>query len=331
MVGIQTLTLTQTQTQTRIRIRHPVRTTNAPVTLLPLAIAGGVAVAGVSWGFAEARAYTVRRVDVPILAPGSKPIRVLHVSDLHLTPGQRAKVAWVRSLADESPDLVVNTGDNLAHMEAVPSVLEAFEPLFEVPGVFVHGSNDYFAPRPKNPFGYFRGPSRVKRRPHRLPTRALTQGFEDRGWVNLNNRRGSVEAAGRTVTLVGMDDPHVERDRMPESSNERGDLHLGVVHAPYRRALEALLGDGAALALAGHTHGGQVCVPGFGALVTNCDLDTRRVKGLHGWPGRRPDFENGADGMWLHVSAGIGTSPYVRVRFACRPEATMLTLVEKVV
>ncbi|MGH3425921.1 MAG: metallophosphoesterase, partial [Nocardioidaceae bacterium] len=74
------------------------------------------------------------------------------------------------------------------------------------------------------------------------------------------------------------------------------------------------------LVFAGHTHGGQLCVPGFGALVTNCDVGRARAKGLHR---HRVD---GHDPTWLHVSAGLGTSPYAPVRFACRPEATLATL-----
>ena len=85
--------------------------------------------------------------------------------------------------------------------------------------------------------------------------------------------------------------------------------------------------DDVDLAIAGHTHGGQLALPFWGALVTNCDLDTRRAKGLHGWPGPRPDQPGGAGSTWMHVSAGLGTSPYAPVRFACRPEATLLTLV----
>jgi predicted MPP superfamily phosphohydrolase len=60
--------------------------------------------------------------------------------------------------------------------------------------------------------------------------------------------------------------------------------------------------------------------------VTNCDLDRARASGLHGWPGARPDREGGEGSTWLHVSAGAGTSPYAQVRFACRPEATLMTL-----
>ena len=78
--------------------------------------------------------------------------------------------------------------------------------------------------------------------------------------------------------------------------------------------------DGFSLLLAGHTHGGQVCVPGVGALVTNCGLDRRMAKGLHRWPGTP---------AWLHVSAGLGTHPTAPIRFACRPEASLLTLIPR--
>jgi predicted MPP superfamily phosphohydrolase len=122
------------------------------------------------------------------------------------------------------------------------------------------------------------------------------------------------------VSFVGLDDPHIGRDNLPEPTADTGDLRVGVVHAPYLRALGALRDDGARLILAGHTHGGQVCLPGYGTLVTNCDLDRRRARGLHAWP-------DGAEDTWLHVSAGLGTSPYAPVRVACRPEATILTLV----
>lgn len=293
-----------------------------------LAVAGITAAAGLAWGLAEANAYTTRRVTVPVLPAGSAPVRILHVSDLHLTPGQERRIAWVRSLRRENVDLVVNTGDNLGHADAVPAVARALTPLLELPGVFVYGSNDYYGPTPLNPFKYFAGPSGLEPQRPPLPTGELTKMLEGGGWVNLNSSRAELLVAGHDLSFVGMDDPHIGRDVMPVDDGVRGDLHIGVVHAPYRRALDALRADGAALTLAGHTHGGQVCVPGVGALVTNCDLDRGRVKGLHGYPGLRPD-RGGDDSMWLHVSAGIGTSPYAPVRFACRPEATVLTLVPR--
>lgn len=297
-------------------------------------VVGGLAAtaaAGLAWAVVEAQWYTLRRHTVPALEPGAPELRVLHLSDLHLTPYQHRKIAWVRSLAALEPHLVVDTGDNMAHLAALPSLLHALEPLLSRPGAFVMGSNDYYAPIAKNPARYLTPDARhhgIQDHP-RLPADELADALRGAGWKDLTNRRDAVEVDGRRVSLVGVDDPHLDLDRFPVTRGHRSpaDLHLGVAHAPYRRVLDAMHADGAGLVLAGHTHGGQLCVPGWGALVTNCDLDTRRAKGLHGWPGPRPDAEGGEDSTWLHVSAGLGTSPYTPVRFACRPEATLLTLV----
>jgi len=285
--------------------------------------AGALALTGaatLAWSLVEAHAFTLRRSTVPVLPAGSEPLRILHLSDLHLTPGQRDKIAWVRALGNEPIDLVVTTGDNLAHELSVPPLLGAYQPLMRHPGVFVFGSNDYFGPRPKNPLAYVGGPSLLHARARDLPVEDLRAGLVEGGWVDVNNARATLTVNGLKIRVVGLDDPHIERDELPGGRRAAADLVLGVVHAPYRRALQALTDDGAQLILAGHTHGGQVCVPGFGALVTNCDLDTARAKGLSTWPD--------AAGPWLHVSAGLGTSPFAPVRLACRPEATVLTLVE---
>ncbi|WP_258934393.1 hypothetical protein [Nesterenkonia pannonica] len=66
-------------------------------------------------------------------------------------PGQRKAFEWLRQLADLEPDLVINTGDNLSHPDAVDEVLDALAALRQFPGAFVPGSNDYFAPQLKNP------------------------------------------------------------------------------------------------------------------------------------------------------------------------------------
>lgn len=278
----------------------------------------------------EVRSYRLRRFDVPVLAPGSRPLRVLHLSDLHLTPGLRGRAAWVRKLAALEPDLVVNTGDNLAHPEAIPTVLDALGPLLSVPGVFVFGSNDYYGPKLKNPARYLQPLERIRRGNERshaeaidLPWKELRDELSAAGWLDLTNARGSLTVDGRRLVFAGVDDPHLGKDRLDEVAGPAadGDLAVGVAHAPYLRVLDAFQRDGYQLVLAGHTHGGQLCVPGYGALVTNCDLDRARVKGVS----RHPK-EGGPGASWMHVSAGLGTSPYARVRFACPPEATLLTL-----
>lgn len=277
--------------------------------------------------------FTVRSHAVAVLPPGARPIRLLHVSDLHLTPRQRLKRTWVRSLAALEPDLVITTGDNLAHPGAVPAALDALGPLLGVPGAFVLGSNDYYAPVMKNPARYLLPSSRrsaASAEPRTLPTEELVAGLTRAGWLDLTNTRGELLVGDLRVSVVGVDDPHLERDDFPAASTRpRGAVHLGLSHAPYTRVLDQLAADGADLILAGHTHGGQLRVPGYGALVTNCDLDTGRARGLHGWPGPRPDAPGGRHSTWLNVSAGLGTSPFTPVRFACRPEVSLIELLAR--
>ncbi len=274
----------------------------------------------------EVRAFTLREVTVPVLPPGSTPLRVLHLSDTHMTPGQHKKQQWLRELASLEPDLVVNTGDNLAHLDAVPSVLRAYGDLLDLPGVFVFGSNDYYSPVKKNPSHYLRGGTGVSsggdwRREKDLPFEELRSAFTQRGWTDLNNRHDAVEVDGRTLSFVGVDDPHLEFDELDDvPADTSSDLAIGVAHAPYLRVLDRWNASGYPLIMAGHTHGGQLRLPFYGALVTNCDLDRARARGLH------THQVDGHDPSWLHVSAGLGTSPFTPVRFACRPEATLLTL-----
>jgi predicted MPP superfamily phosphohydrolase len=287
-------------------------------------LAGAVAAAGaacVGYGvLVERDWYRLRRERVRALEPGRPPLTVLHLSDLHLTVADSRRLAFLERLAAEPVDLVVLTGDMLGEPGALDPVLEAlgrFKP--RLGAVAVLGSNDYWAPRFRNPLGYFLGPSSRRRRSSgRNPWRELVDGLEARGWTVLSNRRGRLG----DVELAGMDDPHIRRDdpavAVPADGQAPPRLRLGVVHSPYRRALDAFAGNGYELVLAGHTHGGQVRLPGVGALVTNCDLPRDRVRGLSRW---------GAS--WLHVSAGLGTSKYAPFRFACRPEASVLTVVSR--
>lgn len=290
-------------------------------------VAAGLAIAGAATlayaSLIERNMFTLRRFDVPVLPPDAEPLRVLHLSDLHLTPNQRRKQQFVADLAGLDPDLVVVTGDNIAHRDAVPAVVRAYTPLFRFPGAFVFGSNDYNGPVFKNPFRYFDRDREHVPGGEELPYEELRTVLTDAGWADLDNARTVIKAGGRSVELVGVDDPHIQRDDYEAVAgpiDPDADVHIGVTHSPEPRVLDDMAADGFELLLAGHTHGGQVCVPGVGALVTNCGLDRRMAKGLHRWPG---------SDAWLHVSAGLGTHPTAPVRFACLPEASLLTLVAR--
>ncbi|MDN5558395.1 MAG: metallophosphoesterase [Ruaniaceae bacterium] len=319
---------------------HPI------VRALAAGAAGGTA--ALLWGLAEARhGFTVRTHTIETRTP--RPLTILHISDLHLTRRDRPRVSFVRSLAALKPDFVVLTGDNFGDPTGPATCTEALQPLLELPGAFVFGSHDYVSGAFKSPIVYFgSGDEPPTISAPDLPAEAFADTLVAAGWTDLNNARTHVVVNGLNLALVGVNDPHVGYDRYPEPDADHGDLQLALLHAPYTRVLDSAWNDGSDLALAGHTHGGQVCVPFYGALVNNADIPTWRASGLQGWPGLRPDGElieprrllapypreqaklatadPSRPPMWLNISAGVGTSPHAPVRFACRPEVSLLHL-----
>ncbi len=297
---------------------------------------GAVAVTGaacVAYGtFIERKQYTLRTASIPVLPKGAADIRVLHLSDLHMAPWETDKQQWVRDLAALDPHLVVDTGDNLGHRDGLTGLRAALDVFAGVPGVYVNGSNDYWGPSFKNPLRYFMGPSKHAHAAERLDTDALEHYLDSLGWKSLNNAAATTEVQGTIIDFFGVNDPHRGYDRLDRipgaldelrEDDDRGPrLLVGVAHAPYQYVLNSFVTHGAEVVFAGHTHGGQVCIPGYGAVVTNCDIPRRQVKGLSLW-------RHGFHSAYLNVSAGLGTSIYSPFRFACKPEATLLTLTAK--
>ena len=268
--------------------------------------------------------YQLRQAEIPILPAGHAPIRILHFSDLHLTPARKTEIRDIKSFIDLAPDLIISTGDFLAHMEAVPVALDALDKLLNIPGLYVFGSNDYYAPKPKNPFKYLL-PGHGKRiHGEDLPWPELDKALQSRGWKNLNHSRATLKVNDTIIESRGTDDAHLEFDNysLVAGKPDACDIAIGVTHAPYLRILNGMAQDGLDAIFAGHTHGGQVRLPlpgGSRALTTNCDLPTWRARGL----------TKVANEPYLHVSAGMGTSPFARIRVASPPEVSLVTLTAK--
>ncbi|MEX2505260.1 MAG: metallophosphoesterase [Egicoccus sp.] len=274
----------------------------------------------------ERRWYRLRHLALPgaLRRPADTPdgrLRILHVSDLHLVPGQDHRVRFLGSLSRLDHDLIVATGDLLGATHAEDVTADALAPLTSGgrPGVVVLGSNDLFAPVPKSPAVYFRAPTQGVHG-QSLDTPRLEARLAEYGYRTLHGEALTLDLPAGRVGVGGFDDPHLPTTVLPAVADvtpESGDavVHLGLVHAPYLSALDVLVEAGHDLLLAGHTHGGQVRLPGIGALVTNCDLPLDQARGESRYRGR-----------WLHVSPGLGHSRYAPFRFACRPEATLLEL-----
>lgn len=301
-----------------------------------VALGAGALAAGI-WGVAIGKhQFRLRHVVAPLLDEGAEPIRVLHLSDIHMAPWDSDAVSWISNLIDAKPHLIVGTGDFLGHPRGLPALREALVPLKGIPGVVVHGSNDRLAPRFKNPFGYLFSPSTPE--DHRgtpLDFEGLLELYRDLGWSDINNQTTRMTLAGSVLDFVGVGDAHFGEDDLAglparvealrEEFDSEATLHsrvttIGVTHAPYRRVLDSFATNDADIIFAGHTHGGQVCLPGGLALTTNSDLPRTYASGLHQW-------QHGPKKSLLHVSAGLGTSIYAPIRLFCPPEATIVTLV----
>jgi predicted MPP superfamily phosphohydrolase len=307
-----------------------VATPAAKAALTAVAAVGAVGAGAATWGMGiERYLFTVRYHALRVLPRDADALRILHISDAHMAPWQHRKQEWIAGLARLEPDLIVNTGDNIGHRDGLSGLRDAFEPFTGVPGLFVHGSNDFQGPSFRNPLRYFTGPSQRNPEIEEMDVDAL-DGYltDDLGWTLIDNAATSLEVRGVRINAFGVNDAHRDWDDLevlPEAISALGeaDLTLGVTHAPYRRVLDEYVDLGADVIFAGHTHGGQVRIPGSrDALVANCDIPLDQARGLSEWThdGRTAP---------LNVSAGLGHSIYAPVRFACRPEVTLLTLLPR--
>jgi len=307
--------------------------------LTTLAGLGALALGAGLWGVvAEKTRFQLRRETLPVLDAGSEPIKILHLSDIHMAPWHSSTISWIRELRLLEPDLVVGTGDFLGHSNGLSALSEALVPFAGIPGVVTHGSNDKVAPNFKNPFGYLLAPSRVEGVAGTpLDFEGLQRLYRDvLGWSDINNAATRMSINNSVLDMVGIGDAHHGEDalaKLPEiiesvrESDEGRGSHtrpsvttIGVTHAPYRRVLDAFVTHGSDVIFAGHTHGGQVCLPGGRALTTNCDLPVDQASGVSLW-------RHAARSSYLEVSAGLGTSVYAPIRLFCPPEAVLVTLV----
>jgi predicted MPP superfamily phosphohydrolase len=248
---------------------------------------------------------------------------VLQVSDTHLQASNQRLLGFLRSLAGEEYDLVIASGDMLGGPDSVEPLAEALNGLAATTArLFVLGSSDYYVPRLRNYWSYFR---RRARRRRRRTSRNRTEDFRrllvEGGWMDLTNRTVEIKLGSLRTQVTGLDDPHLFRDdRTLLVRDPAADFAVCLVHdpAPYADAARAHYD----LVISGHTHGGQVRFPIVGALVTNSTLPRHLAR----W--ESPIGDTGHS--WLYVSPGLGTSRFAPFRFLCPPEASILELTPRI-
>ena len=235
----------------------------------------------------------------------------------------------MRDLARLEPDLVVGTGDFLGHRDSVPVVLDALGDLLDRPGVFVFGSNDYYEPTMRNPLRYLLpDDGRRATGTPQLPWRDLRSAFGTAGWLDLTNTFGRLDVAGRSVRVRRRRRP-APRLRRPARGGRPGRRRRRRAAGRRPRAVPpgarpVRRGTGTTrCSPATPTAGRSACR----SSVRSPRTPTSTPPAPRACTGTRPTPGPGDPGStWLHVSAGLGTSPYVRLRVACRPEASLVTL-----
>ena len=278
-----------------------------------IGLLGAAGLAG--YPFIEARWFRIKHLSIR-LGRDVPRMKILHVSDTHLVSANRALIRFLGSLPGRIgvPDLVFATGDLIDDNSGIEPVTRALNDLPARLGRFyVLGSHDYYQTRFQSFLKYF-GPRRPPAQTHRADTDALEDSLGSSGWVSLTNTTHHISGPTGAIRVAGVDDPYLKRHETDHISRAHDEvLAIGATHCP--DVVSPWMLNGFDLVLSGHTHGGQVRVPGIGALVTNSTLPTALAGGLHR-----------IGSSWLHVSPGLGTGRFAPIRFNCRPEVTLLEL-----
>ena len=262
----------------------------------------------------EPRRFTLRRRRMPCAASGlARPLSILHVTDLHFRPHEHGKRRFLHRVASqEDVDIVAVTGDLIDHTPSIPicvDALRAFKPRL---GVFVAlGGHDYFRTTGVDLARQLI--TRDTRRFERVDTEQLVAALRSIGVTVLVNARAELNAHGAKVDVIGIDDYKFgEPDLDAAFAGMRKDAFtLVMMHEP--SMVEEIAERGPDLVLSGHTHGGQVRIPGVGALTTQSRLPRRHATGC---------FQRGR--TTFHLNNGMGTGEYTPFRIFCPPEVTVI-------
>ena len=256
----------------------------------------------------------LRRISVRIQKSLPGPLTILHLSDLHFTKNHFHLNRFFNRLAKLEPDLVLVTGDFMDSTEGIPFCIANLRKLKPRKGIYaVFGNHDY---RSYPPLGVWRHLFTNQDSFTWRPESELTQLKEALAQVGVKvlfNQSVTLPLAkGSELVLVGLDDPVSGRSDIDRafSGIRNGALRIAMTHSPM--TFPSLSEHGVDLAFAGHTHGGQIRIPGMGPLAVlrsrvSPIIDSTSEYGFHGI-----------------VSRGMGAQPIVRMRLFCRPEAVLI-------
>ena len=237
-----------------------------------------------------------KTIRIPRLAPALDGLRITHLSDLHLTGQLRqAYYEHLVSYANEwEADLVMITGDIVEKKHCLPWIEATLSQLQARHGVY-----------------YVLGNHELRIHDERL----IRETLNGAGLIDMGHRWRQIACRGEPIVLLGNElpwfPPAADMATCPSEVNGQPALRILLSHSPDQLAWARK--HDCDLMLAGHTHGGQVRLPGIGPVVAPS------------WQGSR--FASGTfyyEPTLMHVSRGIsGTRPF---RLNCKPELARLIL-----
>lgn len=225
----------------------------------------------------------------PKLATATRPIRMAHISDLHCDPVERVENKLIATLQQVKPDLIVFTGDTMNRANSLPVLKQTLKQFVAIAPTFVvKGNWDVW---------YY-------------PTLDL---FGGTGVKELNNEAVKFDVAGTSLWLIGS--PIAKLPKFDQAfANVPSDAYKVLLYHFPDELAEAQKRR-VDLYCAGHTHGGQIALPLYGALITFSKFGKKYESGL---------FHEGE--TWMYVNRGIGCEGTPHFRFFARPEVTMIEL-----
>ena len=280
----------------------------------------GAALAAYAWRESKRVELTHTVIRLPELPAGLEGLRILHVADTHFPRNRESLPRFLDAAASLDYDIVFATGDYADTTRGWPVVAEAFRRLEPKLGIYaVIGGHERYAPAPPitEALRLLRLFRRGRKRRLVDPT-PLVQQLEAAGVRVLINASTTLEIGGEAVRLIGIDDAYLGLDDLEATTKPRGTpepaaFTILLSHSPDGVPLATTAAI--PLALSGHTHGGQIRVPFYGAPVRHARaVDRRQAAGLMR-----------IGGTQVYVSRGFGTTG-LPLRFACRPELGVVEL-----
>ena len=245
--------------------------------------------------FVEPRWLDVTRVQLksPKLPPGAGPIRIVHISDLHCEAAPGLEEDLPDIIAELRPDAIVFTGDAVNSPDGLANFRRCMERLAKIAPTFAVRGNWEVRFFPELDF------------------------LGGTGVAELDGAAVTLEVKGARLRIAGAPFGRLARGFPGPPPRSREAFTVLLYHVP--GAILDVASEGVVdLYLAGHTHGGQVALPFYGALVTLARHGKRFEAGL---------YREGE--TWLYVNRGIGMEGAMmapRVRFLARPEVTVIDL-----